>query len=544
MKENLQHVLEKLKEVYNRMEFRQRLIIAILLAITFGIIIWMISWTTRTEYGLLYSRLTAEDAQTTMNRLRDMRIPFRLRDEGTTIMIPADRVTETRILLTTTENIGVKNHGVGFEIFDRSTLGTTEFVQRTVNWRRAIETEISKSIASIQGVEDVRIHIVMPEERIFREDQRDPTAAVYLRLSRRLSETQILGIKNFIASSVEGLDMSAITIIDQDGRTLGEPVEDSPLTSTNRQLAIQNQVERDYQQRVQSMLDQILDVGNSVARVHAVMNFDQIESTMEIWDPDGAVVRSEQLQSSLTTNLSDSLSIATESSVTNFEISSTVQRRINQVGDIKRLTVAVNVNHRAVRTVENGRVTMDYEPRSPAELADIEAQVRSAIGFDAARGDEISVTNIFFDRTGAEFERMEIERQERMRQYLALAERGSVIVVLLVLILVLISQFKKIFAKPEEEEEIVEEEVIEPDFTPAYVDEVGPEGFYPEGDEGMPMGDSKIQMTFKPMREITVEQTEAMLLQEAVQKFVIEHPDIACRLIKSWLLDKQYGQLG
>ncbi|MCL2063047.1 MAG: flagellar M-ring protein FliF [Candidatus Cloacimonetes bacterium] len=548
MKENFQHVLDKIKEVYARLELRQRLMIAILLAVTFGIIIWMISWSTGTEYGLLFSRLTAEDAQRTINRLNELQIPYRLRDEGTSIFIPQDRVYEIRIALAS-DNIGMRNHGVGFEIFDRTTLGTTEFVQRNVNWRRAMEGELQRTIASINGVEDVRIHLVFPEERIFREDQREPSAGVSLRLSRRLNENQIQGITNLIASSVEGLDPSRITIIDQDGRTLTENFDDNLAGLSNQQLRIQNQVENQYQTRVQSMLDEMLGFGNSVVRVNAVVNFDQVETTMEIFDPDGQVVRSEEISLNNITNLRDSVATVNEHQITNFEISSTVSTRRNQVGDIKRLTVSVNVNHRTNRTLENGRETIEYIERSEAELNQIDALVRGSIGFDQARGDLIVVSNMLFDRADSEFARAERERQEMIRQYIALAERGAVIVVLIVLVLVLISQFKKIFAKPEEEEEVIEEEVVEeellePDLRPAFVEGVGPEGFYPEGDEGMPMGDSKIQMTFKPMRDITIEQTEAMLLQEAVQKFVIENPEVAVRLIKSWLLDKQYGQIG
>ena len=543
MKENLTHVLEKIKEVYSRLELRQRIIIAVLIVATFFVIISMISWTNKTEYGVLFSRLSMADAQTTITKLRELRIPFKLHDDGTTIMIPANRVTETRMFLVTNENIGVANTGVGFEIFDRTTLGTTEFVQRTVNWRRATEGELAKSILTIEGVENVRIHLVLPEARIFREDQNDPSAAVVLTLSQRLSESQINGITNWIASAVEGLEIQRISIIDQNGRALTEMLEETSFTVAERQLRVQRQVERDYQQRVQTMLDQILDKGNSVVAVNAIINFDQIESTSEIWDPDGAVVRSEQIQSNLTTNLSDSLSVATDSQIINYEISSTVQRRINQIGDIRSLSVSVNVDHKPIRIQEGRRTIIEYEPRTPAEMADIEAIVREAIGIDQNRNDRISVRNIPIDRTNEELARLLMSEQAAQQRWEFLFERGLVFGALLILIILLYTQFRKIFAKPEEEE-IVEEEVIEEDFTPAYVDEVGPEGFYPEGDEGMPMGDSKIQMTFKPMREITVEQTEAMLLQEAVQKFVMDHPEVACRLIKSWLLDKQYGQLG
>ena len=532
MKDNFQHVWDKLKEVYGRMELRQRLMIAILLAVTFGIIIWMISWSARVEYALLFGRLDAENAHRTMTSLREMNIPFRLRDEGRSIFIPADRVHETRIVLTS-EGVGRAATGIGFEIFDRTTLGTTEFVQRSVNWRRAMEGEMQRSIMSLSGVEYARVHLVFPEDRLFREDQREPSASVILRLSRRLAEHQIQGIVNFIASGIEGLDPLRITIVDQDGRVLNEEPDDSIFSRSDQQMSLQSQIETTLMGRAQSMLDRSLGADNSIVLVSATLNFDQVESTSEIFDPEGQVVRSEEIQSQNIVSLTDSMSNISEHLIVNYEISTTVQRRVNSVGDIRRLTVAVSVNHRTQRRFENGRETIDFIERSPEELAQLESLVRNAVGFDERRGDQISVHSILFDRADVDFMRAEQDRQERVRQYIALAEKGAVIVVLIVLLFILTSQLKKIFAPPTPEEEILEDAL-----RPAFAEgSLGAEGFYPEGDEGMPMGDGKISYTLRPMKDIAIEQTEAMLLQEAIQKFVLENPDVTVKLIKSWLMD-------
>lgn len=530
MKENLQHFWDKIQEVYSRMELRQRLMIAILLALTFGIIIWMISWSSRVDYGLLFARLAPEDAQRTINKLNEFSIPYRLRDEGSSVWIPSDKVYETRIRLAS-ENIGQKSSGVGFEIFDRTSLGVTEFVQKNVNYRRAMEGELQRTIQSINGIDFVRVHLVFPEEKIFKEDQQEPSASVMLRLNRRLTEKQIEGITNLIASAVEGLDASKITVVDQDGRILSDNFDDSIAGLSNQQMKMQAQVENQMMLKVQSMLDQILDVGNSVVRVTAEVNFDQLETTTERFDPEGQVVRSEEIQTNNITNLKDSLSQVNEHQITNYEISSTVQRRVSQIGDVKRLTVAVNVNYRTNRRFEDGKEIIEFVERNPEEMTQIDALVRNAIGFNAERGDQIVVNSMLFDRSGIEFVRAEQERQERTKQYIALAEKGAVIVVLLVLVFILISQFKKIFVQPEPE---IEEETLRP----AYADgDAGAEGFYPEGEEGMPMGEGKISYTFKPMKDIAIEQTEAILLQEAIQKFVVENPEVAVKLIKSWLMD-------
>ncbi len=531
MKENLQNFWTKIQEVYARMELRQRLMIAILLVVTFGIIIAMISFSTKTDYGLLFARLAPEDAQRTINKLNDLSIPYKLRDEGSSIWIPADKVYETRINMAS-ENIGLKTSGVGFEIFDKTTLGVTEFVQKNVNYRRAMEGELQRTILSINGIDFVRVHLVFPEEKIFKEDQQEPSASVMLRLNRRLSDKQIDGITNLIASAVEGLDPSKITVVDQDGRILSDNFEDSIAGLSNQQMKMQSQVENQMMIKVQSMLDQILDVGNSVVRVTAEINFDQLETTTEIFDPEGQVVRSEEIQINNITNLKDSLSQVNEHQITNYEIGSTIQRRINQIGDIKRLTVAVNVNYKANRRHEDGKEIIEFVERNPAEIAQIDALVRNAIGFNPDRGDQIVVNSMQFDRSEIEFARREQEVKEQQEKLKELIINGAVVVVLIVLVFVLISQFKKILVKPVSEED--EEEALRPAFASG---DSGSEGFYPEGEEGMPMGEGKISYTFKPMKDIAIEQTEAILLQEAIQKFVIENPEVAVRLIKSWLLD-------
>jgi flagellar M-ring protein FliF len=537
MKENFSHFFDKLKEVYARMELRQRVMIAILLAVTFAIIIWMISWSMRTEYGLLFSRLAAEDAQTTMTRLRELKIPYRLRDDGTSIYIPANRVPEIRIHLVTDSNIGQRHTGVGFEIFDRTTLGTTDFVQRNVNWKRANEGELERSILTIDGVEFVRVHLVFPEERLFRDDQREPSASVMLRLSRQLSVRSIEGIVNWIASAVEGLDPQRVKIIDHNGRELTTTQDDTMSGMVSQQFAIQRQLEESLTARAQSMLDDILTSGNSRVVVTVDMNFDLVETMSERFDPEGQVVRSEEIQTNNLTNLRDSLATVNEHIITNYEISTTVERRQSQPGDIRRLSVAAFVNYRRNRRIEDGKEIIEFVERSTAEMAQIEAAIRTAVGFNSLRGDQVAVSSMLFDRSAIDEFRTEQERQQRMKEYMAYAERGAVFIVLIVLVFVLTSQFKKIFAEPEPE---VDPEAIEEELRPALEEGAADEGFYPEGDEGLPMGEGKISFTFKPMKDIEIEQTEAMLLQETIQKFVIENPEVTVKLIKSWLLDEKH----
>jgi len=545
MKDNLLHVWDKIKDVYLRLEMRQRVMIAILLALTFGIFIWMISWTTtkpKSGYSLLFARLSSEDAQIAINSLNDQKIPFRLKEEGrtTTIYVPEEVVHITRIGLTAGE-FGMRSQaGVGFEIFDRTSLGQTERIQG-INWVRANQGELERTIMAINGVDFARVHLVYPEERIFREDQREPSASVMLRLGIRLSKKQIDGIVNLIASAVEGLIPEEITIIDQDGKILNEPVEEMPLTLTDMQLKLQLDRERILTNRLQTMLDQALDVKNSIARVTVELNFDQIESSSEIFDPEAVAVRSEQIETDNHTSLTDSTSIISEKIISNYEVSSTRQTRINQVGDIKRLTAAVFVNYKTIRRIEDGKEIIEFIERTADDIAQIERVAQNAIGYNSNRGDQVIVASMLFDRSTNEYaSRAQQEKDDRFKQYMGLAEKGAIIIVLVVLILVLISQFRKIFAQTvhEGEEELMEEIIETSVLPPVVLEGAGSEGFYPEGDEGMPMGEGKIAMTFKPIKDIELEQTEVMVFQDSIQKFVMENPEITVKLIKTWMMER------
>jgi len=401
-----------------------------------------------------------------------------------------------------------------------------------VNFRRAMEGELQRTIMSISGIEYVRVHLVFPEEKIFKEDQQPPSASVMINTKQSLSEKQITGITNLIASAIEGLEPSKVTIIDQNGKILTESFDDGITGLSSKQLKIQSEYENKVSLKVQSMLDQILGPNNSVVRVTAELNFDQVETTIEKYDPEGQVVRSEELESNNMTNVKDSISNVNEHQITNYEINSTMQKIINQTGSVKRLTVAVNLNYKTKLEEKEGKTIKEYIERTPEEIQGIQQLVQNTVGFDTNRGDQLVVNSFLFDNTEVELIKTEQEKEVRTQKLIDIAEKAFVVVILIVLIFILISQFKKIFAIPEPELEKEEE------LRPAFAEGTGVgEGFYHEGEEGMPMGEGKISYTYKPMKDIEIEQTEAILLQEAIQKFIIENPEVAVRLIKSWLIE-------
>lgn len=532
---NYKDIFENVKKVYIGLELRQKIVLTALFLLTVSVFIWLVSWSTKVEYNLLFGNMDPKEAAKVIESLRDQNINYRLDNNGRNIYIPANLLYETRIDLST-QGVGAGS-SIGFEVFDRSAMGMTQFVQN-INYKRAMEGELRRTIESINNVETARVHLVFPEDKLFKEDQKDATASVVLNLNRSLSQRQIEGIQNLVASAVEGLEVFNVTISDQNANLLTEHFPDNLSGLSNFQLRLQNQVENSLTTKIQSMLNNILGSGNSVTRVSAELNFDQIAVTSETFDPESRVIRSEEIQSSSTAetttdeNLERTGTITsdTENLITNYEISRTVQNITNQVGNIRRLSVAVNVNHRTDLREENGVLIREFVERTPEEIEQIELLVQNAVGFNTDRGDAIVVNSIRFDDSDLEYHRRQQESDLRRKEMIDLIEKGGILVILLVLAFVLFVQFKKIFAsfKPEVPE------VLGPSLKK---DDLAEEGFYAEGEEGMPMGEGKISYKFRPMKDIEIEQTESLALQESVKKFIVDNPENAVKLIRSWMME-------
>jgi flagellar M-ring protein FliF len=374
------------------------------------------------DYSLLFANLPSRDASSIVDWLKDRKIPYRLEDGGKDILIPADKVYEARIELA---GSGLSEGGVGFEIFDKQSFGMTDFAQK-VNYRRALQGELTRTITSLGPVEGARIHLALPEKRLFREQQQAATASVIVKLSsgRALKESQLQGIVHLVAGSVEGLESENVTVVDSSGKVLSKSRSDEmagPMTPG--MLDYQNTLERRLETRAQSLLDRALGAGNSLVRVNAEVDFDQRERVEEAIDPN-AVVISEHVSSEkgssetsggvpgVVSNLQDdnartSARTTTPSSrseeVTNYETSKVVSKTILSVGNIEALSVSVLVADKLVPGAEGAEPTPT--PRSSKELKEIEKMVRTALGINDNRGDLISVVSMEFE-SGFEIEQL------------------------------------------------------------------------------------------------------------------------------------------
>ncbi len=402
--------INQFKNFFNKLNLIQKIAIGgIVIGLLAGFVA-ILATTSSAPMALLYSSLDEQDAGKIVANLKENNIDYELRDNGSSILIDKDKVYDERLRLAG-EGLP-ESSSVGYEIFDKTNLGMSEFVQK-LNYRRALEGELSRTISSIDEIKKVRVHIVIPEKALFIKDQKPPTASITLILksSRSVSKLSVGGIQNLVANSVEGMLPEHVTIVDQRGKILSEaPLDENSVAGlTATQYEQQRRIEQYYADNIKGMLDGILGYGNSEVHVNSELDFTRIEETITDFDPDGQVVRSEQTVA-VASESADSLSypyvnMAKDQSnvIANYEISKSVEHIIHSVGTIKRLTVAAMVNGSYKVIERDGEKVLEYTPRSEEEMQKLREMVRNAVGFDPKRNDQVSVINFAFDTSIQEY---------------------------------------------------------------------------------------------------------------------------------------------
>ena len=384
--------------------------VAALCGVIFGVIIYQARMA---DYQVLFANLNAADASSVVDFLKERKMAYRLDDGGKDILVPADKVYELRLSLA---GSGLPTGGgVGFEIFDRQSFGLTDFAQK-VNYRRALQGELARTIASLAPVEAARVHLALPEKRLFRDDAQPATASVIIKLANggQLKDNQIQGIVHLVSGSVEGLEPENVTVVDATGRVLTETRHaDTGGAMSPGMLDFQKAVELRLEQRGQSLLDRAVGVGNAMVRVTAQLDFSQKERVEESYDPNAVAVRTESAVTESSTSESNSGIPGVQSNVgegsgtaaagpssnrteetSNYEISKVVSKQVDPMGAIKMLSVSVLVGDKTLTAADG---TSKVEARSADELKDIEQMIRSALGLTASRGDQLSVVSMPFE---------------------------------------------------------------------------------------------------------------------------------------------------
>jgi flagellar M-ring protein FliF len=383
--------------IFNKLAPQQKLLIGGLVVGSLIMLGFLFTFLNEPSYSVLFSNLADTDASKVVEHLNSQKIQYKVEDDGHTIKVPADKVYEARLQLVSK---GIPSSGiVGYEIFDKSTMGMSEFMQK-LNFKRALEGELARTINEQDGVEATRVHIVFPEKSIFKDEQKNPTASVVVKLSKNLSKENINSIVYLVASSVEGLEKGKVSLLDTHGNLLSEQYEENDFgVSTAHQYEIKQSVEKYLVNKAQSILNNVLGYGNSMVQIDAELNFDLVEKTMQSFDPESQVAISEQTIMNETTgsNMVDSNAQASKNSTTNYEINKTIEKVVQGVGNIKRLSVATVINDTKKIVGQGESQKIVFEPRSKEQLDKLETMLKNTVGVFDDRGDQFSIVNIPFE---------------------------------------------------------------------------------------------------------------------------------------------------
>lgn len=473
-------VFSQLLDRYVKLPLAQKIAAPVLVAFCVWAVVYASQVATAPEYSVLYSDLSSTDAGAVVQRLKEMKIAYRL--EGNSISIsPPSQVHELRLSLAS-EGLP-KTGSVGYELFDGTNFATTTLGEM-VKKQRALQGELERTIMSLDAVVAARVHISQPEKTIFAKQAQDPGASVLLKLKpgSELDKKQIKGITNFVASGVEGLKAENVTIIDEFGNLLSARPEDGDdFGADATRLQYVREIERGYIQRIESMLAKVLGPGKVVARVTAELDFSSSEKEEESYDPGGRVIRSERSVEEgsgteqrggipgVVSNLSNDPRAmeqqegvkeqnSRKENVKNFEISRAVTRSAQARGKLIRLSAAVLVDGKAIEAPEmdaegkpTGKVHKSYEALPPEMLSQVEGIVKSAVGFDSARGDVVTVENVPFF-TPDESLQAELAKAHQTDQYLKFGGMMVPIVALALFVLFVLRPLVKFLTTTSQQE--------------------------------------------------------------------------------------------
>lgn len=392
--------------------------------------VWM--WGSQPEYRVLFSNFSDRDGGAIVAELEKMGVPYKYAEGGGAVLVPADKVHDARLKLASQ---GLPKGGnVGFELMENQKLGASQFVEQ-INFQRAMEGELARSIESVSAVQAARVHLAFPKSSIFVSEQKTPTASVVLNLhpGRTLDPQQVSAIVHLVASSVPELSTKSVTVIDQNGNLLsemGRPTSPTGLDAT--QIKYVQELQQSVARRIESIISPIVGPGNVRAEATADVDFSRSEQAVESYKPnqtpDAMTIRSQQTSESLNgaataggvpgalsnqppapatapinpqpqAQASAPAAPATPPATTrkdatvNYEVDKTIQYVQQSMGGLKRLTVAVVVNHRKSAD-KDGKVAM--KPLGEAEMTQITNLVKEAMGFNAERGDSVNVVNTPF----------------------------------------------------------------------------------------------------------------------------------------------------
>ncbi len=416
-------VTGQIKEFVKSLSTSRKIALSVTGGIILAFLIGSFWWASNQTYQpITHGNLNAEDSANIIRLLREKKIPFQVDPSGKQITVPPENLHDLRLELAM-EGMP-QSSGVGYELFDKQTFGTTSFLNK-VNQKRALEGELMRSINTIKGVKRSRVHLAVPDKSAFVEDQKRPTASVILDLEpgALLNDKQVYGITHLVSSAVEGLETNKVVILDSFGKELSKGIHDSLVSMTSEQSEYKRKIEEDMQRRLEEILGKVVGDGHVKAAVSADLDFSTVSEQQTMLDQDGATVRSHQKDVETMDNSRPVASGAPGASsntpgeqpgvvaqnsgvknktdktkeITNYDIPKTIRTTNRPTGSIKKLSVAVLVDGKITRSIAaDGKSESKTEAWSADKMKEMEAIIMSAMALDKKRGDTLEIKNMEF----------------------------------------------------------------------------------------------------------------------------------------------------
>ena len=544
---------------FNRLSNQKKLGLMLAAAASIALLVGAWIWSQSPDYRVLYSNISDQDGAEIINSLQQANVPYKFSQSGTAILVPNDQVHEARLRLA---GQGLPRGGlIGFELMENQKFGASQFLEQ-VNYQRALEGELSRSVQSLSAVQSARVHLAISKPSVFARERQKPSVSVLLNLypGRILREEQVHAIVHLVSSSIPNLPVKNVTVVDQNGNLLsGQEQTKTESKFDAKQLEYLHQLEKSYTERIEAILSPITGAANVRAQVTADLDFSRIERAEEIYRPnntetDAASIRSQQTMESESTgnkidggipgaltNRPPEPAIAPielegeegeqrpeplptdkrKESTTNYEVDKTVQHTHLPTGNIKRLSAAVVVNHR--RTIdEEGNIT--HTPLSEEEIQEINKLVRDAMGFNEERGDTLTVTNSLFTDTDNALQNLPLWKDPDM--ILLAQEIGKQLLIAAIVLFFLLKILRPFLKSLTQDPELEKKEVAElPDGTTA-VDKSGQPTQLAE--DGTPL------LNQTPSEE-QIKKEEFNKNLQKVKQLAIDEPAIVANVVKEWV---------
>ncbi|MBF0104154.1 MAG: flagellar M-ring protein FliF [Deltaproteobacteria bacterium] len=408
----LNETFQQIKTLIVEMPFLKKLSILITVGVSVAILVFLGQLSGKSEYQVLFSNLETEDITAIATALDKYNVEYQIQSDSKAILVPGSKVLETRIKLS--KDGLPKYGGVGFEIFDKNSFGMTDFEQR-LNYQRALQGELQRTINEFMEIEDSRVHLVVPQESVFLKDKEGATASIILKLEagEKIREETVRSIVHLVSTSVSNLDASKVTVVTTDGSLLTADNTDGDAMGGAGGMQKKSDLESAYEQKVRSLLEPIVGFGKIRVKVTADLDFTSKETTEEKYDPDSIAVRNEtrtrNKESEETAGEEKQAAGAgkqkdVQTETMTYEVSKQIQHINHPTGNLKNLSVAVIIDG-VYQKNEDG--TTAYAARTPEEIQSFEDIIKSAVGFNQARGDQIRVMNLAFQNPETLFAQQE-----------------------------------------------------------------------------------------------------------------------------------------